>query len=408
MVSLITIRRLVGLVALLCLALSGDALAQGDPRVADGDTRLLVEIEAGSETPFVGEMILVTITGYYDVTIALEKFESVDLPNFTWIQLGRDVWSRGRIGGREFVTMERKLALYPQKAGLQRIGPFKHDLTLMEGKAERFKHEVVSEQIDIEIKPKPATNGGWWFPAREVVMTDEWDMDPSHMANGATATRTIKIVADGQPAEMLPNPPLMSAPWLISFIAPEKRSTEITRNGPIGTVEWTWRLRPSNSEPGEIEAFRIPWFDTTSRNMRELVIASQRVAFAAVAERREKEDLGTDYAGIALPALFGLLLPVAAILPGRRFLSARLIGSRLSGIFPSRASIGLRWALVRGDARAYRRHAARLFHRSGAPAEDRLRELDRSLYGKRQDASAPPSLAKIHRKLKAESAFRTR
>ncbi|MEN3791903.1 hypothetical protein [Fulvimarina sp. MAC3] len=401
-------RRFVCLAALLWLILPLCALAEADPRVADGDTRLLIEIEAGSETPFVGEMILVTITGYYDVTIALEKFESIDLPNFTWIQLGRDNWSRGRIGGREFVTMERKLALYPQKAGIQRIGPFRHNLTLMEGKSERFKHQVVSEEIHIEIKAKPKTNGGWWLPAREVVMTDDWDMDPARMANGATATRTIRIVADGQPAEMLPNPPLMTAPWLISFIAPEKRSTEITRDGPVGTVEWTWRLRPAKSEPGEIRAFRIPWFDTTSRNMRELVIESQRVAFAAIEQQQETEDLGPNLTGIALPALLGLLVPVIAILPGRRFLSVRQIGSRIAGRVPSRDALALRLALWRGDARAYRRHAARLFSRSGADCEQLIGDLDRSLFGGSQEAGLRPDLRAIHRRLIAENAFQTR
>ncbi|MER0239065.1 hypothetical protein [Fulvimarina sp. MAC8] len=401
-------RRSVCLAGLSLLTLPIEALAQTDPRVAEGDTQLLVEIEAGTETPFVGEMILVTITGYYDVTIALEKFEGIELPNFTWIQLGRDVWSRGRIGGREFVTMERKLALYPQKAGIQRIGPFKHNLTLMEGKSERFKHQVVSRQIDIEIKPKPRTNGGWWFPAKEVVMTDEWDMDPAHMANGATATRTIRIVANGQPAEMLPNPPLMTANWLISFIAPEKRTTEITRDGPIGTVEWTWRLRPSNAEPGEIPAFRIPWFDTTSRNMRELVIDSQRVAFAAIEEQRAEEDLGPDLKKFAVPALLGLLAPVIAILPGRRFLPARLIGSRIAGLLPSRDAIALRLALWRGDVRTYRKHAARLISRSGKSTEGLIEELDRSLYGDSREASKRPNLRTIHRKLVAKSVLRSR
>ncbi|MDY8110074.1 hypothetical protein U0C82_13080 [Fulvimarina sp. 2208YS6-2-32] len=379
--------------------------ATAAPSVPEGDTRLVVEIEAGSQTPYVGEMILVTITGYYDVTIALEKFETIDLPNFTWVQLDRDIWSRDRVGGREFKTVERKLALYPQKTGLQTIGPFRHDLTLMEGKAERFKHTVVSNAVEVEVLQKPETNGGWWFPARDVILSDTWDMDPAHMANGATATRTVKITAYGQPDEMLPNPPYMFATSLVSFIAPEKRSTEITRDGPIGTVEWTWRIRPSDAEPGEIRAFRIPWFDTRSRQMREIVIASQRVAFAAIAEPEEREDNAAKLSGLALPLLLGLIVPVVAVLPGRRLLPASHIAARIGRRFPDRNELALRWALWRGDAPAYRMHAARLIGRSGRGDEGLLADLDRSLFG-HAAGRTPPDLRRVHRGLVRSGALR--
>ncbi|RFC65462.1 hypothetical protein DYI37_06510 [Fulvimarina endophytica] len=384
----------------------GAAPANAAPQVEDGATRLVVEIEAGSPTPYVGEMILVTITGYYDVTVALEKFQGIELPNFTWLQLGRDVWSKARVDGREFTTVTRRLAIYGEKAGLQHIGPFTHHLTLTEGKSTRFLHDVVSNTVDIVIEPKPRTNGDWWFPASSAVLTDEWDMDPSKMANGATATRTITITAAGQPGEALPNPPYMSAPWLISFIAPEERSTEITPDGPIGKVTWRWRLRPSDSEPGRIRAFHIPWFDTVDRTMRDLTIDSQDVAFALVAETRRRESAKPDFTGLAVPLILGLIVPVVAILPGRRLLSMRSIRSRLSARLPSRDDIGLRLALWRGDARAYRRHAARLLadpagpdHAERAERTGRaLAELDHALYAKGADGAAV-NLRDIHRRM---------
>ena len=83
------------------------------PIVSERDASLSIEIDTAGASPYTGEMVLVTVRGLYDVTIALEVFQMPDLPNFGWIQLGRDVWSKTRIGGREMTQFERRLALIP-------------------------------------------------------------------------------------------------------------------------------------------------------------------------------------------------------------------------------------------------------------------------------------------------------
>ena len=370
------------------LAAAQDAPPQGvgPPAVAPRDARLSVEVERTGTTPYVGEMVLVTVRGTYDVTIALEKLVQPDLKNFGWIQLGHDSWTHERIDGRDMTVFERRLALYPRRAGTLPIGSFVHQLTLLGDGGGRFVHDVASPPVTLDVAPKPRTDGDWWLPARSVTLEDHWSTDPGHLANDETARRTVRITAVGVMPNALPPPPKMVGKWLIAFMVPEERKVELTKDGPISTVVWRWRMRPSKSEPGRLKAFHIPWFDTRSREMREVVLKSQRLAYAAVDEASAAAPApsfaaryGDLFAGGA-----GLVLCLALLLPGRRLLGASELAARARRRLPDPARWQLRLAAWRGDAPAMRAAAMRL-RRSRPPdraAIYALARLDRQVYGR--------------------------
>ncbi|NDV85354.1 hypothetical protein GTW51_01420 [Aurantimonas aggregata] len=361
--------------------------AAAAPEITSRDARLTVEIDPLPATPFEGEMILITVRGLYDVTIGLERLEQPDLRNFGWVQLGRDSWTTQRIEGRQLTVFERRMALYPEAAGALTIAPFIHHLTLVAGNSERFVHDVVSPPVTVAVEPRPADAGAWWLPARSLTYSDEWDRDPAMLGNGETATRTVRIEATGLPANALPPPPKMLAPWLISFVAPEQRSVELTEDGPVSTVVWQWRMRPVGSEPGRLEAFHIPWFDTSTRQMRDIVLNSQRIAFAAMAEPPAGGMAGFFTANAALLAGAGSFLAVLALLlPGRRLRSRAELAGLARRIMPDRDALALRRAARRGDMPATRLAARGLVaHSAGARLATRreaLSALDRHLYGR--------------------------
>ena len=388
---------MVGRLIAMLLGLLLAIVAMSPARAAEPHLTLQATVEADSPEPYVGEMVLLTLRGDYDAFITLERFEGIELPNFTWLQLGRDVWSKGRKNGREYTTVERRLAIYPQKPGTFSVGPFRHRLTLDDGNGQRNETFVVSNAVDLTVRPRPATNGGWWLPAKTVTIDDHWDMDTARLPDGATATRTVTITATGQTAAALPPPPKVVAPWLIAFIAPEVRTTEITRDGPVGTVRWQWRMRPSKSEPGRLPAYHIPWFDTQSRQMRDLVMKSRRFAYATITAP-EGTAARTRLENWLLPLLLGLSLPVGAALHRRRPVPAREILSRLRRRLPERDALVMRAALIRGDVGAYRRIAARRLSRRGLSPEQELAVIDAALF--RGAVTQPVDLRQVDRRLR--------
>ena len=380
--------------AFLCLCLT----LCGPSRAEEPDLTLTATIDSDVAEPYVGEMVLVTLRGDYAAFITLERFEGVQLPNFTWIQLGRDVWSKGRKNGREYTSVERKLALYPEKAGPLSIGPFRHRLTLDDGNGKWTDTVVVSNTVSIIVQPKPRTNGDWWLPAKNISIDDQWDIDTERLADGATATRTVTITATGQTGAALPPPPKVIAPWLIAFIAPEERTTTLTRDGPVGTVRWQWRLRLSKSEPGRLPAYDIPWFDTGSRQMRNVIMKSRRFAYATATAPEAEDVASTPLLAWFLPLSLGLGLPVAAAMVGRRPLPPRVIVARLRQWLPERDALLMGLAVWRDDARTYRTIAARRLARHGFAPEKYLAAIDDGLF--RPGAGKPVDLKALDRRLR--------
>ena len=378
---------MVGLVLRMLVLVVAFALPAAAQEIAPRDARLTVEIDPLPATPFEGEMILITIRGLYDVTIGLERLVQPDLRQFGWVQLGRDSWTSARIEGRQLTVFERRLALYPEAAGTLAIAPFTHRLTLVAGNGERFVHDVVSAPVSVDVEPRPADAGTWWLPARSLTYSDEWDRDPAMLGNGETATRTVRIEATGLPANALPPPPKMLAPWLISFTAPEQRSVELTENGPVSTVVWQWRMRPVSSEPGRLPAFHIPWFDTSTRQMRDIVLGSQRISFAAMAEPAPRGMAGFLVANAPIVSgTVAFLAVLALLLPGRRLRSRAELERLLGRLRPDRDVRALRRAARRGDLVATRAAARALVARSTssrlASRRAALAALDRHLYGR--------------------------
>ena len=377
-----------------CLVGAHGALAE-DRDIPERDASLQVVIDPLPATPYDGEMVLVTIRGIYDVTIALESLQQPELRNFGWTQLGRDSWGKQRIAGREMTVFERRLALYPHGSGTLTISPFVHHLTLVAANGDRFVHDVVSKPVELKVEARPAANGNWWLPARNVTYSDVWDRDPGMLGNGETATRTVTITAVGVPPNALPPPPKMVASWLIAFMAPERRSVELTKeNGPVSTVVWQWRFRPARSEPGRMKAFHIPWFDTQSRQARDIVLGSQRIAFAAIAAPKgpgRVAGLLTANAGW-LAALAGALMVLALLLPGLKLKSQSDIAALMRRMRPDPDRRRLKRAADRGDWPGARIAVKRLVDKTDPAAADpiaadRRREalaaIDRRLYARK-------------------------
>ncbi len=377
-----------GACLLVCWAVA--ALGQEAPDPADATLQTIIEPRAGH--PLEGEMIRVTIRGSYSVRlrIALNALTQPELPNVTWMQLTRDAWRRETVNGRQMQIFERRLALFPRQAGRVEIGAFRHQLTLAAADGRRVVHEVRSAPVVLETGSKPET-GGWWLPAGEVRLADEWDRRPDRLGREEIARRTVTLEAVGLPEQLLPPQPKLRASNVIMFSDPEERTTKFTEDGPISQVVWRWTLRPASSAPARVEAYTITWFDTVARQVREAELPPASVAFADAVT----EETGSSALTVAAGAHAGFIGVGIGVFAG---LMRLLSGSRLRGrlelrdVFtrwmPDSDLAGMRAAAKRRDLRVMRDCANRFAVRAGRkscpppPALQRwLSELDRYVFG---------------------------
>ena len=371
-------------VLIMCLIWPMAAFAQSKT-VLPSELELSVSIDDADAMPVAREMVLITIRGVFRRHITREMLIQPDLEGFSWAQLGPDHWTDERIDGQQVKVFERRMAIYPDRTGTLTIGAFTHRLTLTDEGDDWFEHDIHSEPISLTVSEAPA-HDGWWFPVRSLKIADDWSNAPDQLTPGEGVLRVVRIEALGVTPEMIPPMPELKSPSAMIFPHPEKRLVELTAEGPVTYAFWRWTIRPSNDTSTIVEPLRFSYFDTIYRDLREVTISAQRVAYGSVtgpAPRAAVSGVGVPSRlpgwPVALIASVVLVVGTVVGLGGRSIIGVQAL--HRFAVFDPLARRMWRSARVQ-DFAAMRRASADMMRRDG-PSKERaalLDDLDQSVF----------------------------
>lgn len=356
--------------------------------VGPDELGLTVTLEDIGATPFQREMVLLTIHGVYKRHITLEKLEQPDLAGLNWMQLGEDQWFESMVDGKTVKNMRRRMALFPDVAGEIEIGSFIHHLTLLDENDDRFEHEIRSEPIALQVDPVPALEG-WWFPVRNLKISDNWSNEPDQLAKGEGVLRIMRVTALGASPDMIPPMPELTSPSALIFAHPEKRLVDLTPRGPVAIAFWRWTIQPKNGVSAILEPIEFSYFDTVQRKTIDVSISAQRIAYLRSEPVRSQPapvaEPSTGHPRLLLVTFLVSLGVALAVLVDR----ARTFGGGvIAGWWHRRRLLrDLHRSSVLGDVSGVRRAARALD--AGAHADARRVQLLRDLEGHIYSASLP-------------------
>jgi hypothetical protein len=342
----------------------------------------------------VGEMIPVTLRAVYDRKVAREQLTIAPSDSFDWIQIDRDRWGEEMIDGKRWITMDRALALFPKRSGLLSFGPATHEITITDERRRFGERTVVARPLPLSVGAFPEEHG-WQLAAAEVTLTDELDTDPARLADGQTFTRRITLRAKGVLPEALPPRPVLGAPWLISFAAPQERRLVLTAEGPVAEAIWVWQFRPLTGEPGVMEGKTVRFFNTRTREMYAVEIAPFPVGYASLftsqvdSGRFGAGDRLAEAAalGLRLAAGIGLVLRAGVPETSRRAWTRAL----------RRRSPLMRWRIARAARAGALVPLRRLVAERRPEAIEAIALLDRAIYARDARFDADAFLAALRR-----------
>lgn len=367
------------------LLLPGLAWSQSS-QVLPEELEIWVEVEDTDYTPMVREMVLITIKGIYRRHITREEIVQPGLDGFSWTQLGADKWREERVNGAKVKTFERRMAVFPDRAGELRIGSFTHKLTLTDESDEWFEHRIETDPIKVMVAPAP-DRAAWWFPVKSLKVSDNWSNAPDQLVPGEGVLRIVRVEALGVTPEMIPPMPTLLSPSAMIFPHPEKRFVELSPSGPISYAFWRWTIRPANDTSTIVEPLSFDYFDTAGRVDRSVTISAQRVAYGSVTP--DAEEVAADpktliqarLPGWPMGLLAGIIFVLGAVfaVAGRDFSGLRAL--QRFALFDPLARRMKRVARS-GEAARTRRLAGQILARDG-PSPARLallRTLDQSIF----------------------------
>ena len=363
------------------------------------DMKLELTFEELKADPFVGEMVLLTVHGEYKIPISREVLQPPDLDGFDWMQLGEDTWTEDTTKGRKIVDFKRVIALFPNRAGPIEVEPFVHKLELLTSSGKRYDYDVVAKPIELTAQAQPET-GKWWMPSRRLTITDDWSNPPHLLGEGEGALRVVTLTVEGVRPEQIPQMPELGSAGAFVFAHPEHRTTRLYRRGPVTRAVWRWTVRPEHPPSAYLKPISVPYFDTKTREHKEIVIAAQRIAMteeavaaflaeadeesvAAMQDARGEGPLVIRHAAFAAPVAMGLgvLGGLAWLLPGVRIGGRRKLKPLLAKLRPDPDVKTLKRAATASDVAAARAAGVRLMaRRESEEMREALARLDARVF----------------------------
>ena len=206
-----------------------------------------------------------------------------------------------RIDGRQWRVDEIRYAIFPEQSGTLeipqqvfsgRMPQRRRSLFDLGGNGQLVRR--IAGPISLEVLPIPAAFvGDNWLPARNVTVEESWSSPPEQLDVGDSATRSIRITAEGAQGAQLP--PILFKPVDGLKYYPDQPNIgeEELPSGLLGIREDNAAVVPTRAGTYTIPELRIPWWDTQNRTLNYAVVPAREIIAALPAGGVDPGSLNT-------------------------------------------------------------------------------------------------------------------
>lgn len=304
--------------------LEAGALAAAEPADPSAGQRqsdaaapaVLVETEVDDESPYVQGKIGLTVRVLMDERIVSGSLSEPTADDAVVRRTGEDLRYEESRNGRTYQVVERQYAIFPQRSGQLVIPPI-----LFDGRArserrstrriDRFASmfgdsffnglagdvpgfgdslldemlggrgtavQTASTALSVAVKPKPDAAGtGWWLPARDVELVEQWEDAQPAFRVGEPVTRSIAIRATGVSGAQLPTLDLPDIEGMKQYGEPAVDETATVGDEVVSIKLQKAALVPTEPGPATLPAIELSWWDTENDEARTAVLPARTV-----------------------------------------------------------------------------------------------------------------------------------
>jgi len=398
------------------------------PTPADADQEVLFSAEIDRSEVYVQGQLLLTLRIQQAINLDSRSVSELVLDGAFVKPLEQNSFQRS-IDGRPWLVHEVRYAIFPEQSGSLEIPT--QVFTARESSARRSVFDLGgsgrqlqrrTEPLTVTVHPRadafPADSS--WLPARNLILEEDWSTPPEQLRAGESATRTLRLRAEGAHGAQLP-PVELAAPDGLRYY-PDQPLVDDREdgNGVVGLRRESAALVASRAGTWTLPELRIPWWDTETDSLRHAVLPAREINIAAAPTGPVSADPvivagaepspGTAEAAVegslqwlwqALAAVFALAwlstlgwhwrgargagqapAPQAfpAAHPGEARAFKQLQAACTSNSAPQARRALLAWGRAQAPGKAGMNAAALAASFADAALEDAVADLDRSLY----------------------------
>lgn len=272
-----------------------------------------VETSVENSSVYIGETTLYKIRLYNNIGLTQPQMELPFSDDYTLSPYGQEQLTQTTMDGQRVWLYERSFLLTPKKTGTLVIPEVSVAGVIPDTSAPRhrvfggqmfqdmfandpffnmtvgFPEKEVYKQsnpVQLTVKEKPVDWEGWWLPAKEVSLTEDYKTTTVAQV-GKPIERRIQLQASGVEGHQLPLLTQASDDTFKVYANPEKRS-QIAMNGTIvGYEEITFVIVPMKSGEMIVPSIRVDWFNTSTAQKETTILPSRTFVVESAEEVTE-------------------------------------------------------------------------------------------------------------------------
>ena len=262
---------------------------------ATPNKNFILEMASSHKNGFIQQQFIITVRLLIAQNINNYQFSDLTTsnPDTIILPLGKNQQYKTYRGKKQYIIIEKKYALFPQKSETLKINPLVSAVTIADQSSNpRFfnpfnslttSKRIYSKAINLTIKDIPAQFAGRnWLPSTAVELTEEWPENKTFIA-GEPITRTLTLSAEGLTAAQLPEITQLSIDGLKQYPDKPESQEQIVKNGLIAIRNQKSALIPTKAGRYILPEINIHWWNTKTNKMETAHLPQRSFTVSAAA-----------------------------------------------------------------------------------------------------------------------------
>jgi hypothetical protein len=255
---------------------------------------LIFELKVDKPTVYVQGQVLVTLRLMVDRNISGYQMSDLTIKNMDVViePLGEVKQYQTKRGDKDYLVLEKQVALFPQQSGKLEIEPAVAEVQISNrassvfgtfGSASNIRR-IGSQGVSIEVLTVAGeSTAAQWLPATKLSVTEEWQGDITKLVAGEPVTRTITLVAEGLTSAQLPELEQTQVDGIKLYPDKPLLRDKKTNAGIIGTRQQKIALIPTQGGIYTLPEITIDWWNVNTGRQEQATIPSRNIEVQATA-----------------------------------------------------------------------------------------------------------------------------
>ena len=245
---------------------------------ATPNQNFILEMEPSQKSGYIQQQFIITIRLLVAKNINNYQFSDLttSTPDTIILPLGKDQQYKTYRGKKQYIVIEKKFALFPQKTETLKINPFVAAIAISSNANSRFydpfntrttTKRLHSKAVSLNIKDIPSQyTSNNWLPSSSIKLSEEWPQNKKFIA-GEPITRTLSLLANGLTSSQLIEIAQPSINGLKQYPDKPESLEQQKTDGLIATRKQKIAIIPTQAGSYTLPAISIPWWNTIANKI---------------------------------------------------------------------------------------------------------------------------------------------